>query len=255
MARKRHLAPWRRGAGASNADALPARASASASLSFGPRESDACESGEGGIRTLDGGVHPHNALAGRRLQPLGHFSVGRDGTAPSEPHLTSYAVGRYGGVAERSNAAVSKTVIRLNGGSRVQIPPPPLLLLLLLLARRWNDARRMRSVSRRSRSASLQAAPRRQGAAALRAQSPSATLLHAITRWELTASVHWDEGSPRPRTRTMSGHRRCGSRSPQRRHRRPACATRLECAAQAASLLPAARRSPTRRQATAARPR
>ena len=30
--------------------------------------------GEGGIRTLDGGVHPHNALAGRRLQPLGHFS-------------------------------------------------------------------------------------------------------------------------------------------------------------------------------------
>src|SRR5688572_22994051 len=31
-----------------------------------------------------------------------------------------------GGVAERSNAAVSKTVIRLNGGSRVQIPPPPL---------------------------------------------------------------------------------------------------------------------------------
>ena len=40
--------------------------------------------GEGGIRTLDGGVHPHNALAGRRLQPLGHFSrsqedIGRRG--------------------------------------------------------------------------------------------------------------------------------------------------------------------------------
>ena len=33
-------------------------------------------SGEGGIRTLDGGIHPHNALAGRRLQPLGHFSGG-----------------------------------------------------------------------------------------------------------------------------------------------------------------------------------
>src|SRR5919197_2549161 len=32
--------------------------------------------GEGGIRTLDGGIHPHNALAGRRLQPLGHFSAG-----------------------------------------------------------------------------------------------------------------------------------------------------------------------------------
>jgi hypothetical protein len=31
-------------------------------------------SGEGGIRTLDGDIRPHNALAGRRLQPLGHFS-------------------------------------------------------------------------------------------------------------------------------------------------------------------------------------
>jgi hypothetical protein len=31
-------------------------------------------SGEGGIRTLEGGVDPLNALAGRRLQPLGHFS-------------------------------------------------------------------------------------------------------------------------------------------------------------------------------------
>ncbi len=33
-------------------------------------------------------------------------------------------------MAERSNAAVSKTVIRLNGGSRVQIPPSPLELLV-----------------------------------------------------------------------------------------------------------------------------
>ena len=33
-------------------------------------------SGEGGIRTLEGGLYPLNALAGRRLQPLGHFSVG-----------------------------------------------------------------------------------------------------------------------------------------------------------------------------------
>jgi hypothetical protein len=32
-------------------------------------------SGEGGIRTLEGGNYPLNALAGRRLQPLGHFSV------------------------------------------------------------------------------------------------------------------------------------------------------------------------------------
>ena len=31
-------------------------------------------SGEGGIRTLEAGISPPNALAGRRLQPLGHFS-------------------------------------------------------------------------------------------------------------------------------------------------------------------------------------
>ena len=31
-------------------------------------------SGEGGIRTLEAGFSPPNALAGRRLQPLGHFS-------------------------------------------------------------------------------------------------------------------------------------------------------------------------------------
>ena len=46
--------------------------------------------GEGGIRTLDGGIHPHNALAGRRLQPLGHFSgtgmvsQGVEGTRPGK---------------------------------------------------------------------------------------------------------------------------------------------------------------------------
>ena len=38
---------------------------------------DQRRSGEGGIRTLDGGLDPHNALAGRRLQPLGHFSRAR----------------------------------------------------------------------------------------------------------------------------------------------------------------------------------
>jgi hypothetical protein len=36
--------------------------------------SRAAWNGEGGIRTLEGGIHPPNALAGRRLQPLGHFS-------------------------------------------------------------------------------------------------------------------------------------------------------------------------------------
>ena len=34
-------------------------------------------SGEGGIRTLEAGISPPNALAGRRLQPLGHFSEAR----------------------------------------------------------------------------------------------------------------------------------------------------------------------------------
>ena len=40
-------------------------------------------SGEGGIRTLEGGYYPLNALAGRRLQPLGHFSVRGHGNNPS----------------------------------------------------------------------------------------------------------------------------------------------------------------------------
>ena len=34
--------------------------------------------GEGGIRTLEAGISPPNALAGRRLQPLGHFSGCRE---------------------------------------------------------------------------------------------------------------------------------------------------------------------------------
>ena len=48
----------------------------------------ACSSnGEGGIRTLDGGIHPHNALAGRRLQPLGHFSgAARIAQPPATKH-------------------------------------------------------------------------------------------------------------------------------------------------------------------------
>ena len=44
-------------------------------------------SGEGGIRTLDGDIHPHNALAGRRLQPLGHFSA--------SGHRIAEPLGRY----------------------------------------------------------------------------------------------------------------------------------------------------------------
>src|SRR5262249_52445622 len=42
------------------------------------RSSGGLVDGEGGIRTLEAGISPPNALAGRRLQPLGHFS-GRDG--------------------------------------------------------------------------------------------------------------------------------------------------------------------------------
>src|SRR5439155_10429875 len=39
--------------------------------------------GEGGIRTLEARIHAPNALAGRRLQPLGHFSgVARQVSAP-----------------------------------------------------------------------------------------------------------------------------------------------------------------------------
>ena len=42
--------------------------------------------GEGGIRTLEAGISPPNALAGRRLQPLGHFSGdGQDIGLPGEP--------------------------------------------------------------------------------------------------------------------------------------------------------------------------
>ena len=39
-----------------------------------PTAGQLSEGGEGGIRTLEAGFSPPNALAGRRLQPLGHFS-------------------------------------------------------------------------------------------------------------------------------------------------------------------------------------
>src|SRR6266516_3141565 len=51
------------------------------------------------------GFSPPNALAGRRLQPLGHFS----GPA-QDSRATRLPFRHAGGVAERSNAAVSKTV-------------------------------------------------------------------------------------------------------------------------------------------------
>src|SRR5689334_19977920 len=49
------------------------------------------ENGEGGIRTLEAGISPPNALAGRRLQPLGHFSLGSEDTA--RPRHSRFAPG------------------------------------------------------------------------------------------------------------------------------------------------------------------
>src|SRR5262245_3246959 len=87
-------------------------------------------SGEGGIRTLDERITTRNALAGRRLQPLGHLSRWSlrisDGLAGSRSPApgTRLPCTTHGGVPERSNGAVSKTV-RGASSSRVQIPPPP----------------------------------------------------------------------------------------------------------------------------------
>src|SRR6267143_5180414 len=39
--------------------------------------------GEGGIRTLDTGLSPYNALAGRHLRPLGHLSVALTNRCPT----------------------------------------------------------------------------------------------------------------------------------------------------------------------------
>ncbi len=50
-----------------------------------PGKVERCSNGEGGIRTLEGGNIPLNALAGRRLQPLGHFSGRHRIAALSDP--------------------------------------------------------------------------------------------------------------------------------------------------------------------------
>jgi hypothetical protein len=90
----------------------------------------AAHDGEGGIRTLDERITTRNALAGRRLQPLGHLSRSlRISDAPTGSRsplpTTRLPLASHGGVPERSNGAVSKTV-RGASSSRVQIPPPPL---------------------------------------------------------------------------------------------------------------------------------
>ncbi len=53
----------------------------------GPGQGGASENGEGGIRTLEAGLSPPNALAGRRLQPLGHFSGAAHGIAVPRPKI------------------------------------------------------------------------------------------------------------------------------------------------------------------------
>src|ERR671933_595893 len=63
-------------------------------------------SGEGGIRTLEGGNYPLNALAGRRLQPLGHFSVTSHGNNVSgganRPLKGESRLGMYGAASPRT---------------------------------------------------------------------------------------------------------------------------------------------------------
>ena len=53
------------------------------------RRGDGRLSGEGGIRTLDERITTRNALAGRRLQPLGHLSRGRSGYRTLWPGLVA----------------------------------------------------------------------------------------------------------------------------------------------------------------------
>jgi hypothetical protein len=73
-------------------------------------------SGEGGIRTLEAGFSPPNALAGRRLQPLGHFSggaqdIGRSGGVrePAErPVVERAPAARLTGLGDRSPTAIDR---------------------------------------------------------------------------------------------------------------------------------------------------
>src|SRR5215211_5253123 len=75
--------------------------------------------GEGGIRTLEAGISPPNALAGRRLQPLGHFS-----RAAIVPHpSTAFGASANGedprgrGSARGAASAVLRRVLRQVAGA------------------------------------------------------------------------------------------------------------------------------------------
>jgi hypothetical protein len=67
--------------------------------------------------------NPHTRLAGECLQPLGHLSADGQCRARRRGHAI---IRSPGGVAERLNATVLKTVVRATPAPRVRIPAPPL---------------------------------------------------------------------------------------------------------------------------------
>ena len=102
--------------------------------------------GEGGIRTLDTGLSPYNALAGRHLRPLGHLSVfdlsyqccqhcpairvtrGRQ-VAPGTSQLFIFLCGLRAHLANRSPVGMGTGSMHCHGrllAKGRRIPPTPL---------------------------------------------------------------------------------------------------------------------------------
>ena len=77
------------------------------------------KSGEGGIRTLERGLCPSNALAGRRLQPLGHFSVPAQSTHSPGPLPCAGSEGWQSGRMRRS-----RKPLRASGSVEGSNPSP-----------------------------------------------------------------------------------------------------------------------------------
>src|SRR3954454_7554194 len=78
--------------------------------------------GEGGIRTLEAGISPPNALAGRRLQPLGHFSRAR--IVPHPPAQTPPGAERAKARAREPSTterAGFEPATRLSAGTRFPV--------------------------------------------------------------------------------------------------------------------------------------
>ena len=113
------------------------------------------KSGEGGIRTLERGLCPSNALAGRRLQPLGHFSA-RAQSIGARSRLRYPVPARRGGRAVECGGLENR--YGPLGPSRVQIPPPPLDLAESRIA---SEVPRLRAAALALRSRPLKTA--RQG--------------------------------------------------------------------------------------------